>query len=100
MIKDNDAKAYADSENLNPSQFRAQINDIANMTFLHNVTNSRIGNTPPWQYLAQETTKEIRRAHFIPEDQSLWHPKKFGEFLEARRKLIAAAATKILHGLN
>ena len=100
MMKDKNARAYADKEELNPSAFRAQINDIANMTFLSNSMNSRIGDLPPWQYLTQETTKEKRRAHFIPEDRSLWYPEKFSEFLEARRELIAKAATKLLKSLK
>lgn len=96
MVKDKDAHAYADGEELNPSEFRTQVNDIANMTFLRYSTNNRIGDLPPWQYLPQETTKEIRRAHFIPEDRSLWTPERFGDFLEARRALIAKAATRLL----
>ena len=42
---------------------------------------TRIGDLPPWQYL-KETTKEMPRAHFIPEDRTLWAPEKFGEFFE------------------
>jgi len=100
MVKDKDARAYADREELNPSEFRAQINDIANMTFLRNSTNTRIGDLPPWQYLLQETTKELRRAHFIPENRSLWTPERFGDFLDARRALIAKAATRLLKSLK
>ena len=100
MLNDGDAKAYAESAGLKPSQYRAEINDIANMTFLSRVTNVRINDMPPWQYLAQETTKEMRYAHFIPEDQALWHPKHFGDFLEARRQLIAKTATQLLKSLK
>ena len=55
---------------------------------------------PPWQYLSQYTTKEMWRAHFIPEDKSLWTPEKFGEFLDARSELIAKAATQLLKSLK
>lgn len=100
MSKDQDARAYADDNDLNLSEYRAEINDIANMTFLSDTANVRIGDLPPWQYLPQETTKVMRKAHFIPEDQSLWHPKRYGDFLEARRNLIAKAATRLLKGLK
>jgi hypothetical protein len=76
------------------------VNDIANLTFLRGSTNVRIGDAPPWQYLTQETTKEMRHAHFIPEDRSLWTPERFGDFLEARAALIAKAATRLLKSLN
>ena len=35
---------------------------------------TRIGDLPPRQYLTQETTKEMRCEHFIPEDRTLWAP--------------------------
>jgi len=100
MVKDKSAKAYAESQDLNPSEFRSWVNDIANMTFLRSSTNIRIGDLPPWQYLAQETTKEMRKAHFIPEDHALWTPERFGDFLEARSTLIAKAATRLLKSLK
>jgi hypothetical protein len=100
MVKDKDALAYAEREGFKPSQYRRQINDIANMTFLGVTGNVRIGDLPPWQYLPQETTKEIRRAHFIPEDQRLWHPSRFGDFLSARRQLIAKAASRLLKSIK
>ena len=96
MVKDEDALEYAERSYLSPSQFRREINDIANMTFLSRPMNVRIEDLPPWTYLPQETSKEMRRAHFIPEDQRLWHPSRFGDFLEARRELIAKAATRLL----
>jgi hypothetical protein len=94
MVKDKAASEYADENDLNPSQFRRQINDIANMTFLSRATNIRIGDQTPWIYLDQETTREMRRAHFIPEDKNLWNPSRFGDFLEARRELIANSLLK------
>ncbi len=96
MVGDKDALAYAERKEFKPNQYRAEINDIANMTFLAGGTNSRIGDLPPWLYLSQETSKEMRQAHFIPEDKALWYPSRFGDFLEARRQLIAKAATRLL----
>jgi hypothetical protein len=100
MVKDKDGLAYADRNGLKPSSYRREINDIANMTFLSQPTNVRIGDSPPWGYLPQETSKSMRRAHFIPEDKALWHPSRFGDFLEARRQLIAKAATRLLKPLK
>jgi hypothetical protein len=100
MVNDKAALDYADRKELKPSQYRREINDIANMTFLSKLTNVRIGDLPPWQYLQQETSKELRWAHFIPEDQQLWHPSRFGDFLEARRDLIAKSATQLLKFLK
>jgi hypothetical protein len=96
MTKDRQARTYAEQKGLNPAAYRAELNDIANLTFLSNQSNSRIGDLPPSQYIVQETTKEMRRAHFIPEDKSLWVPDRYGDFLDARRKLIAEAATRII----
>jgi hypothetical protein len=100
MAKDKNARAYAEQEELNPSEFRASINDIANLTFLSDASNTRIGDKRPQEYLPEWTTKETRRAHFIPEDSSLWTPKRYGEFLAARRALIAKAATRLLSKLR
>jgi len=100
MVKDKDGLAYADRNGLKPSHYRREINDIANMTFLSQPTNVRIGDLPPWGYLPQETSKAMRRAHFIPEDKALWHPSRFGDFLEARRQMIAKAATRLLKPLK
>jgi hypothetical protein len=47
-------------------------------------------------YLPQETTKAVRKAHFIPEDATLWTAEKFPEFLDVRRRLLATAITKVL----
>jgi hypothetical protein len=77
-------------------EYRSEINDIANLTFLGKEKNSSISDDPPWVYLPNETDKETRKAHFIPEDKSLWKPDKFPEFLDARRALLAKAITRLL----
>jgi hypothetical protein len=96
MMNDKDALAYRDRKELNPRDYRAEVNDIANMTFISKKENGLILDSPPWQYLPQETSKEIRAQHHIPEDQELWHPSRFGDFLQGRRQLIAKAATRLL----
>jgi hypothetical protein len=79
-----------------PADYRAHINDIANLTFLSQTKNGSIGDSPPAQYLALETTKEMRRAHFIPESKELWKTERFADFLEERSRMIAEAITKLL----
>ena len=62
MVNDKAAFEYAHQSGLKPSDYRSEINDIANMTFLSKRTNIQIADLPPWQYLTLETSKEIRRA--------------------------------------
>jgi hypothetical protein len=82
------------------TDFRADINDIANLTFLSQTKNAEIGDDPPWQYLPNQTTREMRKAHFIPQDSGLWKPEKFIDFLEERRKLLAKGMNSLLKSLS
>jgi hypothetical protein len=79
-----------------PGEYRREVNDIANLTFLGKEKNISIGDQPPWVYLPLETTAAARKAHFIPESPSLWKPEQFPEFLNERRKLLARAMTQLL----
>jgi hypothetical protein len=100
MMRDPKAKLYQEKTQLTDWEYREQVNDIANITFLSQAKNAEIGNLSPWQYLENETTKQIRRAHFLPEDRDLWKPEKFGKFLDQRRKLIAKAMNSLMRTLN
>jgi len=97
MMADKDAKRLAES--YKPSEFRSEVNDIANLTFVSQARNAAIGDIPPWQYLETETTKATRKAHFIPEDRELWRTENFREFLAERRKLLAQAMNALLKSL-
>jgi hypothetical protein len=77
-------------------EYRRAVNDIANLTFLSRESNIAIGDDPPSEYLALETSRAIRKAHFIPEDSALWRPERFEDFLNARRALMAKAITRLL----
>ena len=99
MIKDKNAYKKFDGNNYSWSDYRSEINDIANMTFLSKLTNSAIGNASPSIYMLNETTPLIRKAHFIPEDKNLWKTENFYYFLEERRNLIATALTSFLKKL-
>ena len=92
-------KVYTDADKT-PADFRADVNDMANLTFLSLPKNVEIKDTPPWQYLPNETTKETRRAHFIPEDQELWKPERFNDFLAERRRLLAKSMTSLIKKLS
>src|SRR5438093_10283307 len=72
MTKDEKAIQYRKRRELSLPDYRLEVNDIANLTFLSSGKNSSIGSQSPWQYLENETTPDMRRAHFIPEDKDLW----------------------------
>jgi hypothetical protein len=96
MMTDKEAKRLA--EGYKPSEFRSEVNDIANLTFV-GPSNSVISDRPPLEYLANETTEAQRRAHFIPENRDLWRTENFSEFLAERRKLLAQAMNGLLKSL-
>jgi len=100
MMKDQSALRYKDQNDLSHVEYRAQVNDIANLTFLSQERNAAIGDVAPWQYFQAESTKELRRAHFIPEDPELWRPENYGKFLEARRRLLSKAMNSLLRSIS
>jgi hypothetical protein len=91
-------ESYLD-QGFTPADFRADVNDIANLTLISKSKNVEISDTPPSQYLLNETTPQMRKAHFIPEDQELWKTENFQKFLAERRRLLAVAMTKLLKRL-
>jgi hypothetical protein len=99
MTTDKAAQKLSKDSEFTPAEFRTEVNDIANLTFLGREKNAAIADIPPWQYLPNETTKQMRRAHFIPEDPELWKLSSFSEFLAARRQLIAKAMTSLIKSL-
>jgi hypothetical protein len=98
MTKSKLLQSYLD-QGFTPADFRADVNDIANLTLISKSKNVEISDTPPLQYLLNETTPQMRKAHFIPEDQELWKTENFRKFLEERRRLLAIAMTKLLKRL-
>jgi len=96
MIKDKNAWKRCEDEGYSLTEYRAEVNDIANITFLSSSTNESLSNIPPSQYLLNETTRDMRKAHFIPEDKELWKTENFIYFISERRILIAKAITKFL----
>ena len=100
MMRDTKAREYQDRMNLSSWSYREEVNDIANITFISQKKNGSIGAVSPWQYLENESTKQMRKAHFIPEDRDLWKPENFGRFLDQRRKLLAKAMNSLIRSLN
>lgn len=100
MVKDNKARPYQEGKGLTLHQYRDQINDIANITFLSRTKNVQIGNVAPWQYFENETTRDMRKAHFVPEDKNLWKLENFDKFLDRRRRMLAKAMNSLLRALD
>jgi hypothetical protein len=96
MMTDPQALLYQRRLALKSREYRDQVNDIANITFLSRKKNEGIGNISPWQYLENETTVENRKAHFISEDRELWKPENFDKFLEQRRESLAQAMNALV----
>ncbi len=81
---------------------KAQVNALANFTFLTQETNLLISDRDPAEYLEQFAAKHPGgvESHWIPMDRELWRVENYLEFLEARRKLLAAAANEFLDNLQ
>lgn len=99
MMKDARAIKMSASNGYTRADYRALVNHIANLTFLRQSTNVSIGKQEPAEYL-KDIPVDIRRAHFIPNDPSLWHPEQYEDFLDERRRLIADASNKFLKSLG
>ncbi len=80
---------------------KAQINAVANFTFLTQDTNVVISDRDPAQYLAEyaDRNPEAIASHWIPMDRNLWKLENYTDFLAERRKLLAKAANEFLNSL-
>ena len=87
-----------------PAYSRAEVNALANFCFLTKECNLRISDRLPEEYFP-----EVERAHpgalasqWIPMDPELWKMESYLDFLQARRRLLAAEANlrfeELLHG--
>ena len=83
---------------------RAEVNALANFCFLAKDTNIDISNRFPADYFpkVERNHPGALASQWIPEDPALWKIDRYPEFLEARRRLLAAAANRrleeLLHG--
>jgi hypothetical protein len=99
MMKDKRALKMCEMNGFSRGEYREIVNDIANLTFLRQSTNSSIGKCEPAEYL-KDIPADIRRTHFIPDDPAIWHPERYEDFLEARRTLIADGINRFLRSLG
>ncbi|MBK8593151.1 MAG: DUF262 domain-containing protein [Sandaracinaceae bacterium] len=83
---------------------KGDVNALANFCFLTKDTNLAISDRLPAVYF-----REVEAAHpgalasqWIPQDPDLWRIERFGDFLEARKALLAAELNRrleeLLHG--
>ena len=77
---------------------RNEINAIANFAFVTHETGARLGDRLPQDSLTECSPNGLR-AHWIPEDRSLWTVDRYSDFLTARRALLAEAADRFLGAL-
>ena len=80
---------------------RAEVNAIANFTFLTKDTNLLVSDREPAQCLEQFVSRQpgAVESHWIPMDRELWKTENYREFLAARRQLLANAANEFLDSL-
>jgi len=99
MLEDEDAEKYRKENALTRSEFKEEINDVANLTFISLEANQDIKKRPPYDYLEKLSTMKNLEAHCIPTDPELWKPEKFLEFCEERRILLAKTINSYLRQL-
>lgn len=80
---------------------RAEVNAIANFTFLTQETNLLISDREPEEYFEVFENKHpgVLASHWIPMDKNLWKVENYLDLLAARRELLAKAANNFLDSL-
>ena len=80
---------------------KADVNALANFTFLTQETNLKVSDKNPSEYLEEYAQKDpdLLKSHWIPLDRNLWKVENFSNFLSARRELLADAANDFLESL-
>jgi hypothetical protein len=80
---------------------KADVNAIANLTFLTQETNLLVSDRDPAEYLEAFAHKHpgAVASHWIPMDRDLWRVENYYAFLATRREHLAQAANAFLDGL-
>ena len=80
---------------------RAEVNAIANFTFLTQSTNLKVSNRKPAEYFEafENTQSGAIASHWIPMERELWKVENYRDFLAARRELLSIAANDFLDSL-
>ena len=78
------------------------VNAVSNFCFLTKDTNLQIGARNPDEYFRAVEARHpgVLASQWIPMDPELWHVENYPAFLEARRRLLAAAANALLDDLR
>ncbi|MCY4175038.1 MAG: DUF262 domain-containing protein [Acidimicrobiaceae bacterium] len=80
---------------------KKQIDQVANLAFIRQGENLKLGAKAPVDYLPEYEDKNpgVLASQWIPQERSLWRPNRYSDFLEARRRLLAEAANSFLEDL-
>jgi hypothetical protein len=80
---------------------RAEVNALANFTFLTQETNLKVSDRLPADYLPEFARRhpDALKSHWLPFDPDLWEIEKYEQFLSKRRELLADAANRFLDAL-
>ncbi|NWJ47779.1 MAG: DUF262 domain-containing protein [Chloroflexi bacterium] len=80
---------------------RAEVNTLANYTFLTQVSNLKISDRDPADYLPEIVNRHpgVLESCWIPMDKELWQVNRYRDFVSARRELLAKAANEFLDTL-
>ena len=80
---------------------KKMIDQVANLAFIRQDDNLDIGAKAPANYLPELEEKHpgVLASQWIPQDRRLWKAVRYPDFLDARRKLLAAAANDFLGGM-
>lgn len=80
---------------------KADVNALANYSFLTQETNLKLSNRDPKEYMPW--IKQIQpialQSHWVPEDNNLWLIENYNDFIHGRQILLANAANSILDNL-
>lgn len=81
---------------------RGQVNAIANFCFLTKGSNLKILANRPADYMPDVEKRQpgALTSQWIPTDRALWELNRYGEFLAARRALLATATNEFLASLH
>lgn len=85
----------------NAGKDRKEIDQLANLAFITQDTNLRIGSRSPAEYLHQleESHPGVLKSQWIPMKPRLWTVDKYPEFLEERSEILAEAANEFLRNI-
>jgi hypothetical protein len=82
---------------------KGEINEIANMAFVSGRVNRNISNRRPVDYfplIVKDRGEQALRSQGIPTDKKLWEIECYRDFLDARRKALAAAINKFVESAS